>query len=305
MKKRVAISIVIPTYNQGHYLEECLRSIVEQTFTDWEVIVVNDFSDDNTVEVVENFPDQRIRLVNFRSNRIIATSRNKGIELANNDLIAFLDSDDRWYPEKLNRCIQELTPDRDLVCHGMRYIKNGRYWKDVKCGPEGKSGFYSLLCNGNSLITSAVLVRKACLLKVGGFCEDPSIVSAEDYDLWLRLSKEKMRFHFINDILGEYLYHENSASRKVLSHMKAGLAVFDKHFASIGKVTMLERFRMKHGKALFFYGAARSFQHNGSKTEAIYYFMKSVQIFPFMLRAYAGIILSLFTFLRFNKTGTS
>ena len=97
MNKIPAVSIVIPTYNHGYFLKKCLQSVIDQTLTDWEAIVINNFSEDNTIDVVNSFHDPRIHLVNFKNNGIIAASRNEGIKISNADLIAFLDSDDSWY----------------------------------------------------------------------------------------------------------------------------------------------------------------------------------------------------------------
>jgi len=293
MTKTPAVSIVIPTYNHGHFLKKCLQSVVNQTFTDWEAIIVNNFSEDNTIEVVNSFNDPRIHLVNFKNNGIIAASRNEGIKLSNADLIAFLDSDDIWYPTKLNRCIEELTHDRDLVCHNLRYIRNGRYWKNVKCGPAKKANFNNLLYNGNCLTTSAIVVRKECLLGVAGFSEDPKIVTSEDYDLWLKLSKERARFHFIDEILGEYQVHESNASKSALRHLYSALAVIEKHSASTGKANIWKYLKLRRTKALRLYGAARSCQQNGQKMEALRFYWKSVLTFPFILRTYAGTVLTL------------
>lgn len=292
MNTRPAVSIIIPTYNHGHFLKKCLQSVIDQTFTNWEAIVVNNFSEDNTIEVVNSFHNPRIHLVNFKNNGIIAASRNKGIKLSRADLIAFLDSDDIWYPTKLNKCIEELTRDRDLVCHNLRYIRNGKYWKDVKCGPAKRASFNNLLYNGNCLTTSAVVVRKACLLRVAGFSEDPKIVTSEDYDLWLKLSKEMVRFHFIDEILGEYLVHETSASKAVLRHMNAGLTVVEKYFGATGKINMWDHLCLRRTKALLFSDAARSYHLNGQKMEALHFYWKSVSTFPFILKTYARIVLA-------------
>ena len=294
LTKTPAVSIVIPTYNHGHFLKKCLKSIIDQTFTDWEAIVVNNFSEDNTIEVVNSFHDPRIHLVNFKNNGIIAASRNEGIKLSNADLIAFLDSDDTWYPTKLDRCIEELTDDRDLVCHNLRYIRNGKYWKDVKCGPAKKASFNNLLYNGSCLTTSAVVVCKECLLCVGGFSEDPKIITAEDYDLWLKLSKKRIRFHFIDEVLGEYLVHETNASKSALKHMQSTLSVIEKYSASTGKANIWKHLKLRRARALLLYGAARSYQQNGQKTEALRFYRKSVLTYPFILRTYAGMVLNLF-----------
>ena len=293
MNKAPAISIVIPTYNHGQFLKKCLQSVVNQTVTNWEAIVVNNFSEDSTIEVVNSFHDPRIHLVNFKNNGIIAASRNKGIKLSKADLIAFLDSDDTWYPTKLNRCIEELTDDRDLVCHNLRYIRNGRYWRDVKCGPLKKAGFSNLLYNGNCFVTSAVVVRKECLLHVDCFSEDSEIVTAEDYDLWLKLSKEKIRAHFIDEVLGEYLVHEGSASKAISRHMDARLRVVQRHFDAINKVNILQHLKLRRTKAGILYSAARSFQENEQKMEAWSFYWKSVLTYPFILKVYAGIALTL------------
>ena len=292
MNKTPAVSIVIPTYNHGHFLKKCLQSVVDQTFTNWEAIVVNNFSEDNTIEVVNSFHDPRIHLVNFKNNGIIAASRNEGIKLSRADLIAFLDSDDTWYPTKLNRCIEELTDDRDLACHNLRYIRNGKYWKDVKCGPAKKASFNNLLYNGNCLMTSTVVVRKKCLLRVAGFSEDPKIITAEDYDLWLKLSKKRIRFHFIDEVLGEYLVHETGASKAVLRHMDAGLTVVEKYFAATGKINMWDHLCLRRAKALLFSDAARSYHLNGQKMESLHFYWKSVSTFPFILKSYARIVLA-------------
>jgi teichuronic acid biosynthesis glycosyltransferase TuaG len=299
MSKKPAVSIVIPTYNHAHFLKKCLQSVLNQTFSDWEAIIINNFSTDNTIEIVNNQQDPRIRLVNFRNNGIIAASRNEGIRLSKADLIAFLDSDDAWYPPKLSRCIEELTPERDVVCHALRFVKNGKSWKDVRCGPLRRASYSSLLYNGSCLITSAVLVRKEFLMRVGGFSEDPDIVTSEDYDLWLKLAKEGLRFHFIEEILGEYQVHEANASKAALRHMNTALAVLEKHCASLDKITIWKRLMLRRARALLFYGAARSFQKNGQRTEAMRFFGKSLLTFPFIVRTYAGTVLTLISKDRF------
>ena len=97
------ITVVIPTYNHAHFLRQALKSLQEQTIQEWEAVVVNNFSEDNTVEVVASFHDQRIRLTNFRNHGIIGASRNEGARQARADIIAFLDSDDTWFSRKLER----------------------------------------------------------------------------------------------------------------------------------------------------------------------------------------------------------
>lgn len=91
------VTIVIPTYNHAEKLNVALQSILRQTFTAWKVIVVNNFSTDNTIDIVNSFADPRIHLFNFKNNGVIAASRNYAMKLADTKFIAFLDSDDIWY----------------------------------------------------------------------------------------------------------------------------------------------------------------------------------------------------------------
>lgn len=286
------ISVVIPTYNYARFLKKCLESLVSQSFVNWEAIVVNNFSDDNTAEVVEGFSDRRIRLVNFRNNGVIAASRNKGIELSRANLIAFLDSDDSWYPEKLEKCVKELNSGADLVCHGMRYIVNGSPWKDVTYNAKARSDFLSLLYGSTRIFTSSVVVRKECLLRVSGFDENPGIITAEDRDLWLRLSKEGCRFCFIKDILGEYNCHEDSLSRQAPLHLQAGLNVINKYASGNGE-RPLSVLKIRKARALFFYGFGRNFQRKGRRLAALRFFLRSLVAYPFLLSPYAGLLLVL------------
>src|SRR5687767_4383972 len=92
------VSVIIPTYNHAPFLREALESLIAQDFRDWEALVVNNYSTDDTLEVVRSFDDRRIRVENFRNNGVIGASRNLGIRLSRGKYIAFLDSDDKWYP---------------------------------------------------------------------------------------------------------------------------------------------------------------------------------------------------------------
>ena len=97
------VSIVIPTYNQANLLKLALESVRAQTESDWEAVIVNNFSEDHTREVVQAFDDQRLRLIDFRNHGVIGASRNRGIKESRSEWVAFLDSDDLWESEKLEK----------------------------------------------------------------------------------------------------------------------------------------------------------------------------------------------------------
>lgn len=287
------VSVVIPTYNHARFLSAALQSVADQTFTDWEAIVVNNYSEDDTVDVVASFDDPRIRLVNFRNHGIIAASRNHGIGLARGDVIVFLDSDDIWYPKKLERCLQALETGYDAVCHAELWVQEGGASREVRYGPQPRTRYLSLLYDGNCLSTSAIAVRKSALDRSGGFDEDPAMVTAEDYELWLRLARDGCRFVLVDEILGEYRLHGGNQSKAVMRNLGAELAVLQKHFAGIREQGFASRLRKQRRLAIAYYGAARAMQAEGSHAQGMRLLLRSWLKYPFFLKQYGAAAIGL------------
>ena len=284
------LSIVIPTYNHAHFLRTALDSIRAQTFNDWEAIVVNNFSEDDTMAVVESYDDPRIRLVNFANHGIIAAARNQGLSLTQAPFVAFLDSDDFWYPEKLQRCMDKLAQGYDLVCHAEVWVGPGERRRTVNYGPEARATYDSLLLDGNCISTSAVVVRREWLQRAGGFSIQPEFVTAEDYELWLKLARDGARIGFVDEVLGEYLIHEGNQSRTALRNMQAVMAVFEHHRPALDGRTSSGRLR--RCEALILYSGARGLQDSGLYRHAWSYFFKAVLRYPWVLRFYAAMLLN-------------
>ncbi|HSN39491.1 MAG TPA: glycosyltransferase, partial [Burkholderiales bacterium] len=298
------ISVVIPTYNHAQFLKAALDSVRAQTFADWEAIVVNNYSEDNTEEIVASFHDSRIRLVNFRNHGIIAASRNHGIiaasrnhgiALSRGKYVAFLDSDDTWYAEKLARCVAVLESGYDAVCHGEYWVKASAPPRAVRYGPESRTSYDSLLFDGNCLSTSALVVKRAALDQAGGFDVDPALVTAEDYELWLRLARNGCRYGILDDMLGEYLLHGGNQSKAVMRNFRAELAVLNKHFALTQD---LPRLRQRRRIALAYYAAARGLQSEGQYKDSLGLLLQSWVTYPFILRQYAAAAIGLIGWLR-------
>lgn len=292
MNSNPTISIVIPTYNHAEFLRDAIASILNQTFCDWEAIVVNNFSEDNTEEVIASFKDPRIQLINFHNHGVIASSRNYGIKVAKGEYIAFLDSDDVWYPEKLQRCYEALLASgEDAVCHGERWVGPNSYQRDVVYGPESRGSYKSLLYDGNLISTSAVVVRRQNVLDIDAFCEDEKLVTAEDYDLWLRLTKAGTRFVFLNDMLGEFRIHPGGNSQAVLKNVEAILTVIERQFQDQAQPNWLDFLLRRRARALVLYSGGRTFQRQGQRFAAFRLFFNSMFIFPFVFRLYLAMIL--------------
>ena len=224
-ESRPFISIVMPTYNQKHFIGKAIQSVLDQTYQNWELIVVNNFSTDQTKTVVEDFANKGV----------IAASRNLAIQNARGALIAFLDSDDYWDSSKLTLCLSKIGEGYDLVCHGEYFFKDGSdELIPTKYGPEACCTFAKLLISGNCLSTSAIVLKKQVLDKIGLFDEDKRLNTAEDFDLWLRAAQAGTKIGIVDEMLGYYRLHSGSASASNLKNAKATVNVLEKYTSAAG-----------------------------------------------------------------------
>ncbi|EMK04018.1 MULTISPECIES: glycosyltransferase family 2 protein [Leptospira] len=218
------VSVVIPTYNHADFLKLSLASVINQTYSNWEVIIIDNHSNDNTDEVVSSFGNSKVRLAKIKNNGVISVSRNLGIKEAKGDWISFLDSDDLWFPNKLERVvfeIQKLENQIDVLCNDEYMVHLNQKKKiTLNYGPFEDDFYRKMLFYGNRLSTSATTVRKKFLEeKKLLFNENQEFVTVEDYDFWLRLAKENARFLFIPEVLGEYAIHNSNQSAALERHL--------------------------------------------------------------------------------------
>ncbi len=289
MNQSPLITVIIPTYNHAHFLREALASLCAQTFTDWEAIVVNNFSQDDTISVVESFADPRIRIENFRNNGIIAASRNRGIALARGKYLAFLDSDDTWYPEKLARCLALFEGDVGLVAHGLHWF--GERERDMYCGPEKSATFDALLFQGSCITPSATVVLKKLVESVGGFSEEPAVITAEDYHFSIKLAKAGVIMRFPREILGSYRIHASNQSSSVLRHLNAVLRVIEEFMPKPEACSWSTRLRLNRRFGLAYYGAGRAMQHNRQFADSLPLLLRAIKYSPFFLKSYIALLI--------------
>ena len=289
-------SVVIPTYNQADFLRAALRSVLDQTYQNYEVIIVNNYSTDHTLDVIREISDPRIQVTDFQNHGVIGAARNVGIKASQGDYVAFLDSDDLWYTNKLEMVSQAISADPEigLICHNQDTFREGVKAGVARLGP--KPGFKGdmqdyLLINGNCVSTSATVVARKYLTEVGNFSEDPKLATVEDYDLWLNLSKV-CTFQFLTELLGAHNYHLASASAKAQLHLNATLAVLDRHSKLVPKDQLprvMRATRRFHSRA--YYGAARQCHRNGELKRTLGYYAKSILTYPLYPRGYLALIL--------------
>jgi glycosyltransferase involved in cell wall biosynthesis len=207
------VSVIIPTYNRAEMLMCAVRSALTQTFSDLELIVIDDGSSDGSVERLAEFgADPRLCVVRNKvpSGRP-ALPRNAGLARARGEFVAFLDSDDRWYPEKLATQLEylEANPDCALVSGRCRWVgAEERLWPELL----ERAFRYEDLVAGNVIACSMTMVRRSVVTACGGFDTRAGLRLGEDWDLWLRIA-QRHAFAVLPDVLGEYTVHAGGVSR--------------------------------------------------------------------------------------------
>jgi glycosyltransferase involved in cell wall biosynthesis len=225
-------SVVIPTYNRADLLKECLQSLVHQTFKDFEVLVCDDGSTDNTGEVVISFSNQLIIQHLLRENAGgPAAPRNLGITHAKYDWICFLDSDDLWFPEKLEILGQTIRYSKSRIfCHPFAVMDEngklgdvvGKYHRSL-----GFSDFETLVYNGGGVVNSSICVHKTLLTDDFLFNENPVYHGIEDFIFLLKLTNNGHQIHTVSKLLGSYRVHGGNISANTLGQIIKWKHYFD------------------------------------------------------------------------------
>ena len=215
------VSVVIPTYNRSEELKRALESVLSQTYKNFEVIVVDNNSTDDTDAMLKSLNDQRIRLLKIKNNGVIAASRNLGINASNGEWIAFLDSDDWWHSNKLEKVMRYCNSGYDVCYHDLKIVSSqGRFSLHQKkmSGYQVKNPvFNDLIQLGNALSNSSVVVKASLIKQAGGLCEDKNLIGSEDYECWIRLSKLSDKFKYIPEVLGCYWIGDANTTSATLS----------------------------------------------------------------------------------------
>jgi glycosyltransferase involved in cell wall biosynthesis len=202
---------VIPTFNRSHWVGAAIESVLSQSFQPVEIIVVDDGSTDETEALVKKYPVQYIK----QSHSGPSKARNHGARLSSGNWLAFLDSDDQWFPDKLKRQVQaiELQNENQLIYTGERWIRNGKRVNSCK-HHQKFSGWIYLKCLKLCLISpSSVMLSRDLFFEAGGFEE--SYWTAEDYDLWLKITSHHPVLFLDEELIIKYGGHEDQLSRTI------------------------------------------------------------------------------------------
>jgi len=278
------ISVIIPSYNRAHLIEKCINSVLKQTNQDFEIIVVDDGSTDETESVVKNLNDKRICYVKHDSNKGVSNALNTGIRLSKGEFISFLGSDDEWLPGKLEKelkAFENAGTRLGVVYSGLWQIGSNRKRYVPRKGIKKKDGhIHSELLNGN-FVHGLSLIKKSCFDKVGLFDENlPGLV---DWELYLRISKF-YEFKFVDEPLSISPISEDSISINYRKKSDAYRLVLKKHIDDYRQNNHAQaHINIRIGSALCF---------DGNLREGRQYFIRSIKLDHFIKTAYLALFSS-------------
>ena len=266
-------TVIIPTYNRANPLERALSSLQSQTLTDFEAIVCDDGSTDHTRTVVDRFAGKLDLTYIFDKNwGGPARPRNKGIAIARGQWICFLDSDDWWYPEKLME-VSKYLENTDVIYHDMDIFQAtpGRIVSRVKARDLNAPVLAKLLTVNCRLHNSSFTVRKSIMDAVGPISEDKQLIAAEDFDLWIRISRLTDRFRRIPLALGAYCYGDDNLTEISEKQVSVIEAIYRKNLKDVHSAIKAEAICFKE------YSIGRIRYQTGTFDVARHHFARSIK----------------------------
>lgn len=204
MKK---VSVIIPLYNEEKYIIECIESVINQTYKNLEIIVVDDKSTDNSLNKLKKIKDKRLKIIKLNKNAGVANARNKGVEKATGDYICFLDSDDFWDKHKIEKQIDYI---KDKAFIYSRYAYTNKYGKVMKIAKVAKQLTYKQALKNTCIFTSTVMFDMTKVSK-----EDlkmPNLPMGEDTYVWWNVLKKGITAYGMEEVFAYYRQKDNSLS---------------------------------------------------------------------------------------------
>lgn len=240
MKKNL-VSVVMPTYNRANLIESAIKSVLDQTYSNIEMIVVDDCSTDNTFDVVRKIGDKRVKYYKLKKNSGSNVARNYGIRKARGEFITFIDSDDIYINNKIELQLNKIiSTNTDMNFCGVKILDNDKEIlvpNELQLEKIAKEEYNSLICSGNFISTQALFVKSDILKRINF---DNNLPRLQDYDLVLRLIPE-VSISFVNEFLVNLFRQEDSISNSNSKLLLAAVMMYSKNYNySIADVNILK-----------------------------------------------------------------
>lgn len=239
-----SVSVILPTYNRGYCLHRSIDSVLHQTFSDFELIIIDDGSTDDTRQIIESYDDSRIVHVHNDENLGQTKRLNEGLALARADLVAFQDSDDEWLPAKLEKQVTVMRSQPAKV--GMVYTDKWRFepdkekfhWKSPSNMPEDGIVFDKALDEQvYNIGPQSVLIRRECFGKVGLF--DERLTNFNDWDMFVRISKHYLLYHIKEPLVNYFVSADALTGLGEAKGIEAIEILFDKFLPDLRRNPMV------------------------------------------------------------------
>jgi len=238
-KEPAKVSVIMPAYNGEKYIAESIRSVLAQTYLDWELIVVDDGSIDRSSEIARDFSSQDKRIIYVsQQNGGQGRARNTGIRMARGEVIAFLDQDDLWLKEKLELQLKAMKEANADVIFSDGFIFHDddstdesttcAAWFSALRGKVDGASMLGYLLTLNRIPTLSAMVRRETMESVGLLEEDRRYQNCDDYDLWLKLAESGATFFGMSEKLVRYRLHSGQHSRNSIQMNKSEIGVLEK-----------------------------------------------------------------------------
>ena len=238
-KNQPLVSIILPVFNQVKFLERAVSSIFCQSYKHWELIIIDNYSTDGTWKYIESLQHvNTIRKLQFSNNGIVGASRNHGVDCADGELLAMIDSDDFWFSNKLMIAVDAHNSGADIVYHDLELIFDRapkfKWSRSVGAYRLNSRPFLKMISCGNPVPNSSATVRTDLFRKLNGFDTGMECVGWEDYDLWLRLAENGASFFMIKKCLGAYSINctNLTSPRRTISNVNEFIERYNPHFDS-------------------------------------------------------------------------
>lgn len=296
MNKKPTVSVIIPTYNRAYLIGKAIKSVLNQSYQDFELIVIDDASTDSTEDKIKEYQkkNNRIKYIKHMKNKGSSAARNTGIKAAKGDYIAFQDSDDEWLPGKLEKQMNkfETAPlEIGVIYSGFWRIQGDKkdYIPSNKI-TEREGDIHTELLKENFITTQSIVVRRECFGKAGMF--DENLPRLQDWELVLRLSKY-YRFLFIDEPLVISYYSNESISADKEAYIIALELILKKHFEDFNQ--------FKHILSKHYYILGKTIYSEGDLVKSRRYFFSAIEKYPLNIDYLIGYLKSFLSTKAYNK----
>jgi teichuronic acid biosynthesis glycosyltransferase TuaG len=273
-KMNPRVSVIMPSYNHAEFIGAAIGSVIGQTYSVWELIIVDNYSTDATAEIIRKFDDIRIRYFQFANNGVIAASRNFGVEQSSGTILAFLDSDDIWAENKLEVQVPYLE-NKSVGAVSSNFLPIGqvKYCKN-HLSKTNKNQLYEFtdLIIANPVMTSSLIMRTSDFKALCGFDEHENFVCIEDWELWLRLTHDIGKICVVNLPLLKYRIIRNK--NRDLSKIRLNVFNIAQKLQNLAYLSTFQVQLMCNAALL---SIAHAYLHNNTKYAGKYYMLALVK----------------------------